>query len=93
MSKDDQDYEFLLEEVTEKYFVKCNALGEFFGFLESLPPGIIKRLLDTFENATGPQYLADIAEDLRWLIDGNEHPNERRKLFRLVPKDVKPTEQ
>ena len=67
MSNDDQDYEFLLEEVTEKYFVKCSAIGEFFGFLESLPPGIIKRLLDTFENATGPQYLADIAEDLRWL--------------------------
>ena len=93
MSNDDQDYEFLLEEVTEKYLVKCNAIGEFFGFLESLPPGIIKRLLDTFENATGPQYLADIAEDLRWLIDGDARPNERRKLFRLVPKDVKPTEQ
>jgi hypothetical protein len=93
MSNDDQDYEFLLEEVTEKYFVKCSAIGEFFGFLESLPPGIIKRLLDTFENATGPQYLADIAEDLRWLIDGDGRPKERRNLFRLVPKDVNTTEQ
>ena len=33
MSKDEQDYEFLLEEVTEKYFVKCNAIGDFFVLL------------------------------------------------------------
>ncbi len=44
-------------------------------------------------NATGPQYLADIAEDLRWLIDGDGRPSERRKLFRLVPKGVNTTEQ
>lgn len=82
---DEQDFDYLLEEVTEKYFAKCNALDEFFGLLDDLPPQVRERLLKTFENATGPKYLAHIAEDIRWL-DGTD-ATERRNLIRLVPKD------
>lgn len=84
---EDHDFEFLLEEVTEKHFAKVNATAAFFGFLDELSPDVQKRILDTFANATGPKYLADIADDIRWLLSGDEKSANRRNVVRLVTKD------
>ena len=85
--------EMLCIEVTEHHFAKERAVANWLDFLEDIEPTTLAKILEKFEAAGTPRYVADIAQEIRWFLDPDALPKQRRNVIRLVTKDGQTTKK